>query len=91
MPPALNEARVILALKALENDKKLSFRAVAKIYNVYYCHEPTIKGGQVGRMGSSASQSFRGRSRGVASQVAQGDWLPKDAKLQANQRHSSTG
>ena len=55
------------------------------------CHEPTIKGGQVGRMGSSASQSFRGRSRGVAGQVAQGDWLPEDVRLRANQRHSSTG
>ena len=36
MPPASNEARVILALKALENDEKLSLRAAAKIYNVYH-------------------------------------------------------
>lgn len=28
------EARVILALKAIENDPKLSFRAVAKLYGV---------------------------------------------------------
>ena len=36
MPPASNEARVILALKALENDEKLSLRAAAKIYNVHH-------------------------------------------------------
>jgi hypothetical protein len=36
MPPTSNEARVLLALEALENDKKLSLRAVAKVYNVYY-------------------------------------------------------
>ncbi len=36
MPPASNEARVILALKAFENDEKLSLRAAAKIYNVHH-------------------------------------------------------
>ena len=37
MPPIKDtekEARVILALKALENDKRLSLRAAAKLYNV---------------------------------------------------------
>ncbi len=36
MPPASKEARVILALKALENDENLSLRAAAKIYNVHH-------------------------------------------------------
>ena len=36
MPPTSNEARVILALEALENDEKLSLRAIAKVYNVYH-------------------------------------------------------
>ena len=31
-----NEARVILALEAIRNDKKLSVRAAAKLYNVYH-------------------------------------------------------
>ena len=34
MPSTSKEARVILALEALQNDKKLSLRAVAKLYNV---------------------------------------------------------
>jgi hypothetical protein len=34
MSSASKEARVILALEALQNDKKLSLRAVAKLYNV---------------------------------------------------------
>ena len=34
MPPTLKEARVVLALEALENNKKLSLRAAAKLYNV---------------------------------------------------------
>jgi hypothetical protein len=34
MPSTSKEARVILALEALQNDGKLSFRAVAKLYNV---------------------------------------------------------
>ncbi|KAL2016468.1 hypothetical protein VTK56DRAFT_3489 [Thermocarpiscus australiensis] len=34
MPPTLKEARVILALEALENDENLSLRDAAKIYNV---------------------------------------------------------
>ena len=34
MSSTSKEARVILALAALQNDKKLSLRAVAKLYNV---------------------------------------------------------
>ena len=34
MPSTLNEARVILALQALQSNKNLSIRAAAKIYNV---------------------------------------------------------
>ncbi len=34
MPCTLNEARVVLALEALQNDEDLSIRAVAKIYDV---------------------------------------------------------
>ena len=34
MPPPLKEARVILALEALQNDKNLSLRDAAKIYSV---------------------------------------------------------
>ncbi len=34
MPRPSNEARIILALKALQNDKKRSLRATAKLYNV---------------------------------------------------------
>jgi len=34
MPRSSNEARVILALEALQRDKKLSLRATAKLYNV---------------------------------------------------------
>ena len=34
MPPTSNEARIILALEAIRNDKKLSLRATAKLYNV---------------------------------------------------------
>ena len=34
MPSTSKKARVILALEALQNDKKLSLRAVAKLYNV---------------------------------------------------------
>ena len=34
MSSTSKEARVILALAALQNDKKLSLRAVAKVYNV---------------------------------------------------------
>ena len=34
MSPPSKEARVILALEALENDKNLSLREAAKIYNV---------------------------------------------------------
>jgi len=34
MPQPSNEAKVILALEALQNDKNLSLRAVAKLYNV---------------------------------------------------------
>ena len=34
MPPTSKEARVILALKAIRNDEKLSLRAAAKLYNV---------------------------------------------------------
>lgn len=34
MPSNSNEAQVILALQALQNDKNLSERAVAKIYGV---------------------------------------------------------
>ncbi|KAK0740340.1 hypothetical protein B0T18DRAFT_417741 [Schizothecium vesticola] len=34
MPSTLNEARVILALEAIQNDKDLSIRAAAKIYGV---------------------------------------------------------
>ena len=30
------EARVILALEAIQNDKHLSLRAVAKLYNILY-------------------------------------------------------
>jgi hypothetical protein len=34
MPPTLKEARVILALEALQKDEELSLRAAAKLYNV---------------------------------------------------------
>ena len=34
MPPASKEARVILALEAIRNDRTLSLRAAAKLYNV---------------------------------------------------------
>jgi hypothetical protein len=34
MPPTAKESRVVLALEALQNDKKLSLRAAAKLYNV---------------------------------------------------------
>jgi len=34
MSSTSKEARVILALEALQNDKKLSLRAVARLYNV---------------------------------------------------------
>ena len=34
MSSTSKEARVILALAALQNDKKLSLRAIAKLYNV---------------------------------------------------------
>jgi hypothetical protein len=34
MPPTLKEARVILAVEAIQNNPKLSIRAAAKIYNV---------------------------------------------------------
>lgn len=34
MPPPSREARVALALKALENNEKLSLRAAAKLYDV---------------------------------------------------------
>ena len=34
MPPTLKEARVILAIKAIWNDLKLSIQAIAKIYNI---------------------------------------------------------
>ena len=34
MSPPSKEARVILALQALQNDTKLSLRAAAKLYNV---------------------------------------------------------
>jgi hypothetical protein len=34
MPPTSKEERVILALKAIQNDKKLSLRAAAKLYDV---------------------------------------------------------
>jgi len=34
MPSTSNEAKIILALQALEKDKKLSVRATAKIYRV---------------------------------------------------------
>jgi len=34
MPSTSDESRVILALQALQNDKKLSVLAIAKIYNV---------------------------------------------------------
>ena len=34
MPPTSKEARVILALAALQNDRQLSLRATAKLYNV---------------------------------------------------------
>jgi len=34
MSPPSKEARVILALEALQNDKKLKLEAVAKLYNV---------------------------------------------------------
>jgi len=34
MPCTSNEARVLLALEALQNNKKLNLRAVAKIYNI---------------------------------------------------------
>jgi hypothetical protein len=34
MPSTLKEARLILALQALQNDEKLSERAAAKIYGV---------------------------------------------------------
>ena len=34
MPPTLKEARVILAVEAIQDNPKLSIRAAAKIYNV---------------------------------------------------------
>jgi hypothetical protein len=34
MPCTSNEANVLLALEALQNNKNLSLRAVAKIYNI---------------------------------------------------------
>jgi hypothetical protein len=34
MSPPSKEARVILALEALQNNKKLKLKAVAKLYNV---------------------------------------------------------
>jgi hypothetical protein len=34
IPPTLKEARVILALKAIRNNGKLSLRAIAKLYDV---------------------------------------------------------
>jgi hypothetical protein len=36
MPQSSNEARILLALQALQNDPKLSTRRAATIYNVYY-------------------------------------------------------
>ena len=36
MSPPSKEARLILALEALENDENLSLRAAAKIYNVHH-------------------------------------------------------
>ena len=44
LPPA--EARVILALEAIKNDKKLSFRAAAKLYEVPYT---TLRDRRAGR------------------------------------------
>ena len=41
------ESRVILALKAIENDPKLSFRAVAKLYNV---QRTTLQNRRAGRL-----------------------------------------
>jgi hypothetical protein len=34
MPSTSKEARVILALKAIQNDRNLSLRAAAKLYNI---------------------------------------------------------
>ena len=34
MPCISNEARVLLALEALQNNKKLSLKAIVKIYNI---------------------------------------------------------
>jgi hypothetical protein len=46
MPPTLNEARVILALEALQSEKKLSLRAATKLYNV---PASTLRDGRAGR------------------------------------------
>jgi hypothetical protein len=36
MPTHSKEARVLLALDAIQNDEKLSLRAAARLYNVLY-------------------------------------------------------
>ena len=36
MPATLKEARVILALEAVQNDENLSLRAAARLYNIPY-------------------------------------------------------
>jgi len=46
MPAPSKEARVILALKALQNDKSLSIRAVAKLYDI---PESTLRDRRAGR------------------------------------------
>ena len=46
MPATLKEARVILALEALQNDEKLSLRAAAKLYNV---PQSTLRDRRAGR------------------------------------------
>ncbi len=36
MPPILKEAKIILALEAIQNNNKLSLRAVAKLYEILF-------------------------------------------------------
>ena len=49
MPPTSKEERVILALKAIQNDKKLSLRAAAKLYDVPVSTISRRRAGQLAR------------------------------------------
>jgi hypothetical protein len=49
MPSTSKEAQIILALEALQNDKKLSLRAAAKIYNVDHTTLSRRRAGRLAR------------------------------------------